>query len=899
MYETEANHRTEPLAQVPNEIVEKFRESRPKLLSRSVLPWSEHCTECVWPTCYSSCDLYAPREDGRCRRFLDGMVRLDCPGTANSYLLKIRFKRWGKLWSPGNVCMLPIEESDRIEKRDRTIGSVLHQLPIPAPVRNFATGKRYSWKKRIAAGSRATSVMPNLFVVECYNPGGHPLSLSLTMRPTGTESAIPFQRLFDVPSGFHRECVPVEEIKRILNLQQPFTVDLTPNDIADGATLYFGLLDFVIADATLVPKPKQQDRVKCIIWDLDNTMWDGILVEDGSEKLALKPGIADVIRKLDRRGILHSIASKNNFDEAIECLKSKGVAEYFLHPQISWNPKSEALKTIARKLNIGIDTLMFVDDSQFELAEVRSACPEVRTLLADRYLELPSLPECKGKETEESANRRKMYQEEAVRECAAESSAGDYLNFLRDCRIELEIEPVTAANLERVHELTQRTNQMNFSGSRYERALLEKIAATPHLDTYVISCRDRFGSYGIVGFSIVDSREPRMTDLAFSCRIQAKRVEHAFLAHLLKKYTRDGARDFLANYRKTPRNAPSGQVFADLNMEEDRRARRSYGVGISQKPDDPGRRHYPDRGNPGAGRSGNPVSIRRALGAIRARTISAFGRREFRLRGDMPTVSFTFDDFPRSALQVGGAILKSYGARGTYYAAMGLMDKVNDLGEHFSARDLRDLLDEGHELGSHTFSHVSCRGLGIRDIEAEVRKGREAVEQITGARAAHQFSYPYGHATMRAKTNVGRMASTCRGILPGINQSLTDLYLLRANSLYSQSFDMGAIAQLLEFHGTSGGWVIFYTHDVSHNPSAFGCKPAEFEKVVRMATRSAKILTIGGVISDTSVSQSELQSSSLSSCISSDTMESPDSIPAFSGKNDSDEHSRSPLITLN
>ena len=94
-----------------------------------------------------------------------------------------------------------------------------------------------------------------------------------------------------------------------------------------------------------------------------------------------------------------------------------------------------------------------------------------------------------------------------------------------------------------------------------------RLTLTEHLHTYVIACRDRFGSYGIVGFSIVDRREPRMTDLMFSCRIQAKRVEHAFLSFLLKKY-RAGGKDFRANYRKTPRNAPAGRVFQDIGMDE-------------------------------------------------------------------------------------------------------------------------------------------------------------------------------------------------------------------------------------------------------------------------------------------------------------------------------------------
>jgi FkbH-like protein len=132
----------------------------------------------------------------------------------------------------------------------------------------------------------------------------------------------------------------------------------------------------------------------------------------------------------------------------------------------------------------------------------------------------------------------------------------------------MDIESLSPRNLERVHELTQRTNQLNFSGNRYERNVLEEIAITPHLDTYVVSCRDQFGSYGIVGFSVVDSREPRMTDLMFSCRIQAKRVEHALLAYLLRKYREASGSDFWADWRQTPRNAPAGRVFEDIGMEQ-------------------------------------------------------------------------------------------------------------------------------------------------------------------------------------------------------------------------------------------------------------------------------------------------------------------------------------------
>ncbi len=107
---------------------------------------------------------------------------------------------------------------------------------------------------------------------------------------------------------------------------------------------------------------------------------------------------------------------------------------------------------------------------------------------------------------------------------------------------------------------------MNFSGNRYDRQRLEEITADPGLETFVIGCRDRFGDYGIIGFSVVERREPRMIDLMFSCRVQGKRVEHAFLNHLLRVYQERGFAGFHATYRKTERNNASGRVFADLNF---------------------------------------------------------------------------------------------------------------------------------------------------------------------------------------------------------------------------------------------------------------------------------------------------------------------------------------------
>jgi FkbH-like protein len=583
MYETEANNAVESPAQIPGEVMRSFEHLRGGIQSRTVLPWGEHCTECVWPTCYTTCDLYSPRQDGRCRRFADGMVRIEFPAAVNSYLLKIRFKRWGKLWTPGNIRLHSADKAAKLEKRDYRIGSVLQRVPLPSLVKITVTSKRYGFKKRLANVASGGQDLPSCFLLECYNPEAHEVQMSLTMRATDEHSRTPFQKLIHLTPGFHRIRVPLQEIAAFVDLQQPFGIDLIPNDDANETTLYFGLMEFVteVAESKKTgktdkldktDKPDKSDKtgkkIKCVVWDLDNTLWDGVLVEDGAERLRLKPGVADVIQELDRRGILHSIASKNDPENALQVVKKFELGQYFLCPQVSWKPKSQAIHAIAQQLNIGLDSILFVDDSEFELQEVRAACPEVQVLNARHSLGLPEMDQCKVPVTAESRERRKLYQVEANRQEEAQNFTNDYMAFLRHCQIRLTVRPMTEENLERVHELTQRTNQMNFSGNRYDRDVLRKLLSSSHHDTYVLSCEDRFGSYGVIGFSIVDRREPRMTDLMFSCRIQSKRVEHAFLASVIRKYIAETGRDFYANYRKTPRNAPSGQVFDDLDMEE-------------------------------------------------------------------------------------------------------------------------------------------------------------------------------------------------------------------------------------------------------------------------------------------------------------------------------------------
>jgi len=569
MYEAEVNRSFESIETLPPAIRKHFSESRDRISARTILPWGEHCTECVWPTCYTTCELYSPREDGACRQFVEGMVRLDHKDGLNPYLLKIKFKQWGKLWSVGNTRLLPLGKAKRQELVNITIGAIGRNLPLPSSIKPRVLTKINYLRRQSTENAIGGPEIPDYFLLECYNPNSRALGLTFTVRPAFQSGTRAFQTMIEVSPGYTRAKVPFSQISKSVEIHQPFEVEIVPNDCAD-TVLYFGLLDFVKEQAQNANTNRQDTKAaqfKCIVWDLDKTLWNGVLVEDGPDNIRLREGIVDVIGELDQRGILQSIASKNNHDDAMKVLRRYGLDQYFLYPQIHWQPKSKSLAQIAQLLNIGVDTLAFVDDQQFEREEVRTSLPQVTTIDAADYLQIPARPECQVPVTSESKNRRLMYREQEQRQTALESYNGNYIEFLRDCGIELDVRSLDITNLKRVYELAQRTNQLNFSGNHYQEAQLFEIMENPFLETYVIECVDRFGKYGIVGFGLVDTREPRLLDLMFSCCIQSKRVEHAVLSFLIGRFVLGHEQDFYANYRKTKKNAPGGKVFEELGFE--------------------------------------------------------------------------------------------------------------------------------------------------------------------------------------------------------------------------------------------------------------------------------------------------------------------------------------------
>ena len=303
-------------------------------------------------------------------------------------------------------------------------------------------------------------------------------------------------------------------------------------------------------------KSAKPQLIKCVVWDLDDTLWQGILLED--QQVTLRPGLVDVIRALDERGILQSIASRNDAAQALAQLAAFGMAEYFLYPQINWNAKSAALPAIAQALNIGLDTLAFIDDQPFERDEVAAACPGVLCLDPAAIETLLARPAFTPRViTEDTRRRRQMMLGTIAREQAEAAYAGPPAAFLATLGMVFTIARAAESDLQRAEELTLRTNQLNTTGYTYDYAQLNGFRQSPDHQLLIAGLDDKYGTYGRIGLALVECRPAVWTLklLLMSCRVMSRGVGSLLLAHVMRQAQAAGAK-LRAEFIATDRNRP-------------------------------------------------------------------------------------------------------------------------------------------------------------------------------------------------------------------------------------------------------------------------------------------------------------------------------------------------------
>ena len=233
---------------------------------------------------------------------------------------------------------------------------------------------------------------------------------------------------------------------------------------------------------------------------------------------------------------------------------------------------------------------------------------------------------------------------------------------------------------------------------------------------------------------------------------------------------------------------------------------------------------------------------------LQRRAAQWFGRRPCRIQLESPVISFTFDDFPRSALSNGGAILRQYGFRGTYYASFGLMGQETSAGEIFRCEDLKELIRQRHELACHTFDHCDSWETTSDEFEASILRNRQAATQHLPGVSFKSLSYPISWPRPTTKRRIASFFECARGGGQTLNVGVVDLNYLKAFFIEQSRDDFNTIKRIIDDNTRAVGWLIFATHDVSDSPTRFGCSSALFEQIVNYTEKSgAHVLPVRDV----------------------------------------------------
>jgi FkbH-like protein len=325
---------------------------------------------------------------------------------------------------------------------------------------------------------------------------------------------------------------------------------------------------------------------KCLVLDLDNTLWGGVVGDDGLEGLALgddHPGVVykafqRAVLALRDRGILLAVASKNDPDTAQEVFRKHPEMlirwEDLAAARIGWGPKSESLREIAAELNLGADALVFFDDNPVERAEVRANAPEVRVVEvpADPLRLERALAECGEFDsvtlTEEDAARAELYRQEGARR-QLQQGARSLEEFLEGLEMRASVGRLGLSTLQRVAQLVAKTNQFNLTTRRHGRAELEAMGEDRGHVVAWLRLRDRYGDAGLVAVGILrrEGEAAVIDSLLMSCRVMGRAVERALLAHLAEQARALGCRRLLGDYLPTRKNAVVASLYAELGFE--------------------------------------------------------------------------------------------------------------------------------------------------------------------------------------------------------------------------------------------------------------------------------------------------------------------------------------------
>lgn len=521
--------------------------------------WEEHCVECSPPYCYNNCENYVKRADKRCVRMLYGIQKNDAIDGPLGYGIKCTFRKWAKLETIFTGIPVTVEEEKEISGRYERWGKIAVDLSNATQTFAFRFGP-YS----IFDGIRRHIYLNNInksepdfdyFFINCFLQDKKSVPLLVQI---DQDSEILYTQIHNITTGENVIKIPVKRF-----VKQGARVFVTPLEESD-TTIYFRWLDFIKENNRQIDVEQPAQKVKVVAWDLDNTLWKGTLVNDSN--VIFNETALCIIKELDRRGILNTICSKNDQDQAMDKLKEFGVDDYFLYPAINWGQKSENLKAIAQQLNVGINSFVFIDDNIREREEVAQALPMVRIFSDTDIPNLLDNDEFDVPITETSKKRRQLYIEDSKRNSLKANYSENYDDFLRSLEMVLTVEKINETNKKRCYELLSRSNQLNLSTNRYTEKDFESLILNPEYLCFAFRVSDKFGDYGIVSFLSIHLKDnsSQIKDLVISCRIAKKKVENAIIRSLKDILISKGVESIGANLVITKKNGPLVNVFMEL-----------------------------------------------------------------------------------------------------------------------------------------------------------------------------------------------------------------------------------------------------------------------------------------------------------------------------------------------
>ena len=327
---------------------------------------------------------------------------------------------------------------------------------------------------------------------------------------------------------------------------------------------------------------------RCIVLDLDNTLWGGIVGEDGYDGIKLGAGaqgnsfieFQKYLLSLHQRGILLAINSKNNPEDALDVITNHPDMilrkEHFACMKINWNDKVSNMIDIAKELNFGLDYLVYFDDDPVNRDFMKSSLPDVLTV------ELPNDPSQYAtilknmkefnvlKITDEDAKRGQMYVQQKNRQ-EFERSVTNLDGFLKQLKLKVKIKEADKFSIPRISQLTLKTNQFNLTTKRYQEEDIKNFVEDKNIEIGYAQVEDKFGDNGITSVFILNKRNPKewyLDTFLLSCRIMGREIEKCIMSHIISKAKKDGVTIIKANYLPTKKNKPIEDFLPDCGFQK-------------------------------------------------------------------------------------------------------------------------------------------------------------------------------------------------------------------------------------------------------------------------------------------------------------------------------------------